>query len=394
MNIQNFFETMNNCRGYIRNNPNVKAAYENLEASSCSGFEYTLQNSVAVKLRVDRKIGFVIMEVYPGITVRGAHQSMVAEYCQRVSECPGAGYLAVDVDQGNVYFHSESSFLDNPVSPELLKMMENAAIAMLDKHTPVIDCLAYGRLPNAPFPLIEAPTEGNTPVCSAEDQAALAMNVEAIRRHLADSGHNVVAENLDSDSSVCFFLETLSGKMRYRELIRIQQNGWLLRTLSLDIKCAEPYRTQLSQYCNAASDETKVGFLKIDTDGYPSCTVASYLLDGELVSKEMLEKMESIAATFLKESELSLMYIGHGVQPPKDSSRDDAMRRIADMTAGILGRHPHMGERKSVENPSPSSLIDLLASLPSGSEGDGDSMKDLLDMLHPDEDSAGGVLDF
>lgn len=38
--MNNYFETMNNCRDYIRNNPNVKEGYENLDGSSCSGFEY------------------------------------------------------------------------------------------------------------------------------------------------------------------------------------------------------------------------------------------------------------------------------------------------------------------------------------------------------------------
>lgn len=394
MNIQNFFETMNNCREYIQSNPNVKEGYENLDSSGCNGFEYILQNSVAVKLRVEKEIGYVIMEVYPGITVRGVHQSMVAEYCQRVSECPGVGYLAVDVDQGNMYFHSESSFLDNPVSSKLLNMMEEAAIAMLDKHTPIIECLAYGRLPNLPFPLKETTADGNTLVCNAEDQHVLDMSIEEIRRHLTNSGHNVVAENLDPTSPIRYFLETLSGNMRYREFIHIHQNGWLFRTVRLDTKSAEPYRTQLSQYCNAASDEKKVGFLKIGSDGYPYCTVATYLLGDKLISKKTLEEMVSIAATFLKSSEEKLLYIGHGVQTPKDDEHGDAMLSLAKGMLGRMGGRLRMSERESDENSSPSSLSDLFSSLYSDSESGGDSMKDPLNMPHPAEDGDDDMLDF
>lgn len=394
MNVNNYFETMNNCREHIRSNPNVKEGYENLDGSNCSGFEYTLQNSVAVKLRVDKKIDYVIMEVYPGITVRGAHQSMVAEYCQRVSECPGVGYLAVDVDKGNVYFHSESSFRDNPVTSKLLKMMEDAAIAMLDKHAPIIDCLAYGRLPDGPFPLMEDPVENTAMVDNAEEQNLLDMNIEEIRRLLTNSGHNVAAKNLDPNSPIRYFLETISGDMRYREFIHIHQNGWMFRTVRLDTKCAEPYRTQLAQYCNEASDEKKVGFLKIGSDGYPYCTVATYLLGDELISKKTLEEMVSIAATFLKNSEEKLLYIGHGVQPPKDDDHDDLMRSIAKGVLGRMGGRPHMRDRENSGDSSPSSLFDLFSPLQSDDESGDDSMRGLMDMLHPDEDSDDDMLDF
>lgn len=384
--MNNYFETMNNCREYIRNNPNVKEGYKNLDGSSCSGFEYTLQNSMAVKLRVDQKINYVIMEVYPGITVRGIHQSMVAEYCQRASECPGVGYLAVDVDQGNVYFHCETSFRDNPVTSKLLNMMEDAAIAMLDKHVPIIDCLAYGRLPNCPFPLMEAPVESSAMVVNAEEQDLLDANIEEIRVHLANSGHNVAAENINPDSPIRYFLETISGNMRYRENIRILQNGWMFRTVRLDTKCGEAYRTQLAQYCNEASDEKKVGFLKIGSDGYPYCTVATYLLGEELISKKTLEEMVSIAATFLKNSEEKLLYIGHGVLPPKEHSLDDVASSIAKGMLGRMGGRSPMRERDRAGGSSPTSLLDLFSSLKSDDESDGDSLRDLMGMLHPGED--------
>lgn len=384
--MNNFFETMNNCRDYIRNNPNVKEGYENLDGSNCSGFEYTLQNSMAVKLRVDKKIDYVIMEVYPGITVRGIHQSMVAEYCQRASECPGVGYLAVDVDQGNVYLHCESSFRDNPVASKLLKMMEETAVAMLDKHVPIIECLAYGRLPNCPFPLMEAPVESIAMVVNAEEQDLLDANIEEIRRILSNSGHNVVAENLNPDSPIRFFLETISGNMRYREYIHILQNGWMFRTVRLDAKCGEAYRCQLAQYANEASDEKKVGFLKIGSDGYPYCTVATYLLGDELISKKTLEEMVSIAATFLKNSEEKLLYIGHGVLPPKSEDHDDVMSSIAKGMLGRMGGRSPMRERDRTGDSSPTSLLDLFSSLKSDDESGGDSMRDLMGVLHPDED--------
>ena len=393
MSMKNYFATMENCRHFLRENPNVKEAFENMQTSNCSGFEYTLKTGVSIKMRVDRTIDFLILEVYPGITVRGPHLSMVAEYCQRVTDCPGEGYLAVATDQRSVYYHCESCFADNPITVKLLQKMENKAIAVLEEHAPVIDCLAYGRLPECTFPFPEADnaTESDTDALSNEELSLLQMNIEEIRAHFTDAGHNVVAENLNSDSDLRYYLETLSNDMRYRESIHIRRDGWLFRTLRLDLKCGVPFRTQLSQYCNAASDGKKVGFLKIDRNGMPSCTVATYLLDGEkLISEKTLKKMGGIAATFLKSSEEKLIYIGHGVLPPEDND-DDALDEIAK---GMLGRMSGAAHRDKSEerSSSPSSLFDLFASLRDESDDDDDDLEldlggvsDLLDML-PDMD--------
>jgi len=46
--MNNFFETMDNCRQYIKSNSKVKVGFENLERSSCAGFEYELKNGILV----------------------------------------------------------------------------------------------------------------------------------------------------------------------------------------------------------------------------------------------------------------------------------------------------------------------------------------------------------
>ena len=392
--MRNFIETMNNCRDFIRNNPKVKMGFENLDGSNCAGFEYILKESMSIKLRVDKSIQYVILEVYPGITVRGAHQPMVCEYCQRVTEFPGVAYLAVDPAQGNVYYHAESSFRDNPVTAKLLKKMEDAAINMLEKHAPVIDCLAYGRLPdwNAYFTLMEQEHKPDSVVGDAEVQNLLDRNIEKIRSLLMNSGHNVAAESVDRNSPVRYFLETMSKDMRYRDFVYIHECGWLIRSLRLDMKCGDAYRTQLAQYCNQASDEKKVGFLKVADDGYPYCTVVTSLLDGsELISGETLEEMGNIAATFLKFCEDKLRYIGHGVLPPDECDGEGSMGSIAKR---ILDRMMGDSRAKDTEDDgdAPRSLLDLLTSMHSDDEEDDSapgSLLDLLSMMHADAEDDG-----
>lgn len=364
--MTNFFiETMNNCQAFIRGNDKVKAGFENLEGSNCSGFEYTLQDGINVKIRVDKNIRFVIVETYPGIMVRGVHQSMVAEYCQRVTAVPGVGYLALD-QHGSIYHHIEISFRDNPITVRVLQKMEDAALKTLNKHVRVLERLAYGRLPdwNAFVPPAD---DAEALIDTAWERNLLDANIEQIRTHLMDNGHNVVAENLNPASSEHYFLETLTHDSRFRDYIHILQNGWLIRTVRLDMKCGEAYRTQIAQFCNSSSDEKKIGFLKVADDGYPYCTVATYLLGGEnLISRKTLDEMGGIAVTFLKTNEEKLSYIGHGVLPC-----DGADGIMDGLAKGFM---EHMKERAKEDAERPS-LLDLLATMSENDTDEGEAFE-------------------
>lgn len=389
--MKNYFEeTMTKCREFIRNHANAKLGFENMESSNCTGFEYTLKSGTSIKLRVDNGIKFLIFEVFPGITVRGTHQPMVAEYCQRMTEFPCTGYLALDSDHGNIYYHCETSFRDHPVSVSLLKKLENQALNALQKHVPVLECLAYGKLPliNSITAITDSTQETSPCLFSAQEQELMDQTIAAIRDHIVDSGHNVVAETLNAASTVPFFLETICDDTRYRDYMFIK-DGFLIRALKLDIKCADAYRTQAAQFCNKSSNEKKVGFLKIAEDGYPYCMVSTYLLDGsEPITEETLTEMERIAITFLHLSAAKLAYICNGIIPPENMEEDarDPKREIArDMVHQMLGG-PHSEGAES------HSLFDLLASM-NADETDGleefdpTSMEEFLSLLRGNNDT-------
>lgn len=385
-----FFETMTNCREFIRNHVNAKLGFENMESSNCTGFEYALDSGTSIKLRVDNSIQFLIFEVFPGITVRGAHQPMVAEYCQRMTEFPCIGYLALDSEHGNIYYHAETSFRDHPVSVSLLKKLENQALNALEKHVPVLECLAYGKLPPiySVFAITDSTQETSPCLFSAQEQELMDRTIAAIRDHIVDSGHNVVAETLNETSTVPFFLETICDDTRYRDYMFIK-DGFLIRALKLDIKCADAYRTQAAQFCNKSSNEKKVGFLRIAEDGYPYCMVSTYLLDGpEPISEETLTEMERIAITFLHLSAPKLAYICNGVIPPENVEEDvrDPKREIArDMVHQLLrGSCPEENDSHS--------LFDLLASMNADDtdgleEMDPTSMEEFLNLLRGNTDA-------
>lgn len=322
--MNTFEETMANCRRYLSTNANVKMAFENQESSSCPGFEYTLKDGTHIKLRIDNGIGYATIEAYPGITVHDAHQSfLVCEYCQQVTKVPAIGYLALEPDKASIYYHTESCFKDSPISENVFKLMEEAATQTLKKHRPILDCLAYGRLPDRDTILSAmTPTEEVTVPVMREQ------TIDRICQYLKNSDSYTVAQNLNSNDPGQFFMEIDN---EYRGLVYLLQDGWLACTVRMDFQCKSEHRSQVAWYCNDISNSKKVGFLTVADDGYPYYTVVNNILGREeTLTEETFEKMGDLATTVLDHCD-KLRYIGHGVTPP-DSKNDiliEAMLRGA-----------------------------------------------------------------
>lgn len=321
-NMRNYRETMTNCRSFILNHPLVENGYENFDCSNCSGFELTLKNGHSVKIRIDKSIDYVIFETYPGILVRGPYLPMVAEYCQQATRFPAITFLTADVDQGSIYLHSEQSFRDEPVSEAHFGRMLTDAVNDLAPHIPVLQSLAYGRLPDLKqlCRLEESPLRQNDCVHTPEEQELLDRTMESIQEYLQDSGHNVVGRNIDPNSDLAFFSETMTRDSRYRTFYYIR-NGYLIQAVRMDIRIEPGCRTQAAQFANKSSDEKKVGFLTVLTpDGYAYVVMSQYLLDGKNpITPENLDHMENIAISFLHFSEKSLRGIAQGLQIPDEA---------------------------------------------------------------------------
>lgn len=326
----NYKLTMDNCRDAIRKSPSVKKAWEIVYSTGYGGFEYELLDGMIVKLRVESGLGYLILQLYPGIIVRGPMMGMVTEYCQKVSLCPGMGYLAVDGDDHSVYYHSETCFKDNAVTGEVLEMMQKAAVAFVEKHLESLKAFAYGRLPNLNnlIGAMKSPTGHYAKSLDDKEQELLEMNRKNIFDALKQEGHNVIAENMNPNSPIPYCMETLSRDDRFRQYIYITAAGWMFRTVRLELRCEEAYRTQLAEYCNRVNNENIIGFLKIGEDGYPYCTMASYLLGGDNpISRETLSSMCNRALRFFLFIKENLQCLGHGILP-RDYGRHADMIKV------------------------------------------------------------------
>lgn len=131
-NQTNAEKTMDNFREYLKGSGHNIVA-ENVDCSSTSGFiceSITKSNRFILKIRVDEKIQFAVLEAYAGISVPKPYRTMAAEYCNKQNDRHKVSYFCVS-EQGDVYSHMESSFIDGPLSGKALEELEHIALASL-----------------------------------------------------------------------------------------------------------------------------------------------------------------------------------------------------------------------------------------------------------------------
>lgn len=145
-----FNETMVNIEEYLTLHSNHNTISRNLPGSSSSGFLceiLTEGRSYFMKLRVDDKIDYVILEMYPGITVQPPYIPMAAQYCMEKTDDKKVGSYRIAYNRGDVYFHIEASMKDAPVSGETIEHMEHIAIASLRVCENDLEFISHGLMP-------------------------------------------------------------------------------------------------------------------------------------------------------------------------------------------------------------------------------------------------------
>lgn len=145
-----FNETMANIEEYLALRSNHNTVSRNLPGSSANGFLceiLTEDRSYFMKLRVDDKIDYVILEMYPGITVQPPYIPMTAQYCMEKTDEKKVGGYRIAYNHGDIYFHIEASIKDAPVSGDTIEQMECIAIASLRTCENDLDLISHGLMP-------------------------------------------------------------------------------------------------------------------------------------------------------------------------------------------------------------------------------------------------------
>ena len=149
--MMNYVLTMNNIEEHLIHKSNHNTTAKNLEGSSSTGFLseiLTGEESYFSKIRVDRALEFVTMDVYPGINVLTPYRAMAAQYCMEKNSEKKVGSLCVSARHGDVYCHVETSIKDAPLSGETLEEMERIAISLLHSCQDELELIAHGVLPS------------------------------------------------------------------------------------------------------------------------------------------------------------------------------------------------------------------------------------------------------
>ncbi len=371
--MNNYYnQTMKNLEKHLKTTAN---SFKKLDGSSSEGFIYE-KDGVFFNARIDRHIKFFILDAYKGITLANkAFAPAVSRYCQEA--VTRIGSLQLDADHDEVYFHVESPFIDNAVTPSTFAVCEEEAIKTLNKHYSVLDDLCHGKL------LARLPVEQE----EAEkfiDFDKIKPTLEAIETYLSEkSNHNVVAKNISATSDKVFQCEIMTHTDRFRlDIIVAAAKDFVTFKVyngTEGVFIAEPYRYMASQFCNEKSDEKKVGCIGIEPDtGKIYCKVNVSLLDG-VIEGNTIEDCEQVALGILHQCKGELEMISHGILPidedEKKPSMEDMFKKLSSGSNGLpfMGR-PHSPSSDDFDVDALIKRIDAkIASLSEELEADNDS---------------------
>jgi len=149
--MNNYTTTMRNIEEYLIRTSNHNTTAKNLEGSSSDGFIceiMTKQNSYFMKVRVDKNLEYVTVDVYPGINVMPQFRAMAAQYCMEKSDEKKIGTICISSRHGDIYSHVESSIKDAPLSGETLEEMENIAITCVHTCQEDLEFISHGLIPS------------------------------------------------------------------------------------------------------------------------------------------------------------------------------------------------------------------------------------------------------
>lgn len=295
--MENFERTMNVCEGYLSSNPFVTSAFRKEEGSSSQGFLYYYEKdefSVMVDLRVDESIRHILMDVHASIEPvkdeSRVTKQLLYEYCQQHSGVDEPGFLCVSDRHNYVQYHISTPFIDGPISVETLDWMNDTAWEKLHMHTPNLQLLASGHLPEMqPDINIEKLDSNLFPLDNYRK------TVDSLPEQLLNSRHNVIGRNIREDKRKLYMDQVFTGEFAlYREL-RVNDTGCLIIAIRTEYRVPKSFqRGKLMVHANNVNSTHKVcGLRVLNKDGYIWISAAISLWDGP-ISGEAIEHVSSV----------------------------------------------------------------------------------------------------
>lgn len=308
-----FESTMSNIEKYLEEK---NEAYKKINTKMAQGFIYKVVNgdvSYTVNVKVDEKLGFVILEAYPGVACKHpAFAPMLVKYCQ--SAHLEVGSLRVSQLYKDVYFRTEAYFADGEVSEKTLKFFENCASKVFEEHLPKLLSIANGRLLCDIEPVKCAEYHN-----ISDNTENFSKSVEAICEYLLFSGNfNTAAENMHFGFDSLFVAETSDDngriKIEYsvnksRTVIRVKASPGLENEI---VSKGNAYMT--SRFCNDSSDEKKLGSFFLDTDS-GVCSFVDLMIIDTPISIDTLSRASTITVGMLEEYLNDFRLVSMGILP-------------------------------------------------------------------------------
>lgn len=148
--MKDFYQTtIDNISAYLMHKSRHNTAARIMDGSSSIGFVseiLTRDRRIWLKIRVDDKINFVMIEAFPGISVAQPYRGAAAMFCMHENDSSKVGNLVIDPDTGDIYCHVESSIKDAPLSGETIEKLEGIAVSSLLGCIEDLERVAHGQV--------------------------------------------------------------------------------------------------------------------------------------------------------------------------------------------------------------------------------------------------------
>lgn len=276
--------------------------------------------------RVDESVGFLLLNVYPGIYARQSCVPMVADYCQRIS--PELGVVCVEPDLCEVYYHADAFMKDAPVSRATLEILERSAFKALAPYRDTLRALGAGVLPET----LPAPQEIHIPLSTLDTPAEpdIAEYCSLMEDYFYENELNILAKHEPDDNGECYICELLALRRRWKLHITLndEKTFFILKmfpgrnALVFDRRAMHA----ASQICNKESDDVKAGALVVGTRPEGVCAkLCLSTLDNAADLHETLRSAVTILISMLFGNRTALEKIAAGV--PLDAHDLDPLEK-------------------------------------------------------------------
>lgn len=347
MNTMNFLmmETMNNLEQYL--GETGCAMYQKLAGSSEGAMwqrgDY-LANLRLTDMTTDGPIDYALLELSPGISVPKPYRAQVAQYIQTYMISDIGGLVVDDGHDGELIYSIQTPMIENAITVETFRVLEDFAARQLRMHRPALEALAGGSLPDS------LPSQAVAPELEDKlNDEQLRSFSDGIHNYLVnESHHNAISEYTDEGGLPHWLCELYVSSDHYFMEISLSRSGiatMKLRRGARGVLTAPAYRRAMAKYLNDCSAPRKVGFFRVGSgcEGVTNLTNIS-MLDGP-VGKKTMDELEGILITATHRTSEQAARLAHGMVPEKEEDEEDPAEKLRGMLPKLPGLLEHLRGR-------------------------------------------------